>query len=342
MPKSLISVIIPVYNAEKTIERCVKSIVSHQASVEIICVDDGSADNSFQILNDLSKEDARLIVVHQTNSGAGEARNTGLKKAVGEYIMFCDADDCYAEDTIDLIAEDIKAYQQDYLVFHRKTVTLNGNTTYWGVGENVLKLECNWHEYLNTYMNQRSHGGVVGTKVFKRSIIEKNDIHFERFIFGEDIWFNLTYIRNAHSFVEDYRAYYIQYQTLGSICLRPYSNYIDLNMEYVEKFRAYFPQDYNHLRGYFANYYYGTLIWAITRIMDGVDAHGLSQKLSAVRNACFRRETSMYLGYLKEYGCLELASIKRCNDLLNKRYFKYLIRYYYLPKIKSAIVRIIR
>lgn len=50
MPQSLISVIIPVYNAEKTIERCVKSIVSHQASVEIICVDDGSADNSFQIL----------------------------------------------------------------------------------------------------------------------------------------------------------------------------------------------------------------------------------------------------------------------------------------------------
>ncbi len=127
MRDPLISVIIPVYQAEKTIERCVSSIVSHRAPIEIVCVDDGSKDQSLGILQSLARDNDCLNIFHQDNAGAAAARNKGLSVARGEYVMFCDADDAYFEDTIDLITEDIEKYQADYIVFGRQSTTLDNH-----------------------------------------------------------------------------------------------------------------------------------------------------------------------------------------------------------------------
>ena len=94
MTKDLISVIVPVYNGEKYIRPCVASIRGQSyEKLEIILVDDGSADNSLRICKDLAAEDPRILVVHQENRGLGPARNFGMEHASGEFIGFCDVDD---------------------------------------------------------------------------------------------------------------------------------------------------------------------------------------------------------------------------------------------------------
>ena len=92
MPK--ISVIVPVYNVEKYLARCLDSIINQTlADIEIICINDGSTDNSLEILNDYAKKDSRIKIIDQTNAGLSCARNAGMQIAQGEYIGFVDSDD---------------------------------------------------------------------------------------------------------------------------------------------------------------------------------------------------------------------------------------------------------
>ena len=93
-----VSIIVPVYNAEKTIERCIKSILKQTYNnIEIIIVNDGSTDNSLHICYELSKLDKRIIVIDTVNKGVSVARNIGIEKAKGDYIAFVDADDYVKE-----------------------------------------------------------------------------------------------------------------------------------------------------------------------------------------------------------------------------------------------------
>lgn len=92
--EKLISVIVPVYNSQKWLERCVNSILNQTySSLEIILVDDGSSDNSGKLCDYLSQKDHRIVVIHTINGGAARARNIGLDRATGEYIGFVDSDD---------------------------------------------------------------------------------------------------------------------------------------------------------------------------------------------------------------------------------------------------------
>ena len=89
-----VSIIVPVYNCESSIERCLRSILTQTyQDIEVIAVDDGSKDKSGKICDKLAKEDDRLIVIHQENSGVSKTRNKALKLATGKYIQFVDSDD---------------------------------------------------------------------------------------------------------------------------------------------------------------------------------------------------------------------------------------------------------
>ncbi|MBQ9271915.1 MAG: glycosyltransferase family 2 protein [Alphaproteobacteria bacterium] len=97
-----VSVIIPVYNAEKYLEQCIDSVLSQTLhNIEIICVDDGSTDDSLKMLNAYQKKDKRLLVISQKNQNAGAARNTGLKQAKGKYLIFLDADDFFEPEMLE-------------------------------------------------------------------------------------------------------------------------------------------------------------------------------------------------------------------------------------------------
>lgn len=103
-----VSIIIPVYNCERYLEQCIRSALCQKImGLEVICINDGSTDNSVQIIKHFQEKDSRIILLHQENQGAGAARNRGLKKARGKYVAFLDGDDYYLDpEALELMVEE--------------------------------------------------------------------------------------------------------------------------------------------------------------------------------------------------------------------------------------------
>lgn len=113
-----VSVIIPVFNAEKYIRQCLDSLLSQTLKeIEIICVDDGSTDGSYQILEEYARKDSRVLYQSQQNLYAGIARNAGLSRAIGEYILFLDADDFFAPSMLKELYFKAKEYAAQMVIF---------------------------------------------------------------------------------------------------------------------------------------------------------------------------------------------------------------------------------
>ena len=123
----LISVVIPVYNVERYIERCVTSVVNQTyRNLEIILVDDGSPDKCPELCDEWAKKDNRIKVIHKKNAGLGMARNTGIDNATGDYICFFDSDDYIELNTIYECVKRIQSGQPDIILFGSNTINNNG------------------------------------------------------------------------------------------------------------------------------------------------------------------------------------------------------------------------
>ncbi len=147
MPK--VSVIIPVYNAENYLKECLESVINQTLKdIEVICVDDGSTDNSYKILQEYEQKDKRIIVLKQKNKGAGAARNLGIELAQGEFIAFMDADDKYPNCKILKILYNITNSNNmqicggEFSEFTNNCDTPNQNKTIW------KEKECSLDGYL--------------------------------------------------------------------------------------------------------------------------------------------------------------------------------------------------
>jgi len=172
-----ISIIIPVYNTEKYIERCITSVLDQTyQNIEVICVDDGSTDRSGIILDELSKSDRRLLVTHKQNEGIAKARNLALESATGEYIGFVDSDD-YIEKT--MYSELVQAMEEScadiatcsYYMAHNSRIDIVRN------GKKVPEGIQDIREFLVYIYERDTYKGVAGylwTRLFRSSQI-KND-----------------------------------------------------------------------------------------------------------------------------------------------------------------------
>lgn len=192
----MVSIIIPAYNCEAYVDECVRSILNQkETSIEVIVVDDGSKDNTPQILDRLSEKDARVKVFHVANGGPSRARNIGLDHASGEWVMFVDADDRIDDDlfanlSLSQTAADIifwgfkKCMQDGTLSEVCKPVAFDCSVT-----------EENYFQQLTELLHSKQQFfGYSWNKVFKRSIIEKHNIRFEDGLsIREDEVFTLRY-----------------------------------------------------------------------------------------------------------------------------------------------------
>ena len=112
--EDLISVIVPIYNVEKYINRCIDSIIEQTyTNLEIILVDDGSTDNSGSICDEYAKKDNRIKVIHKENGGVSSARNVGLDTAIGQYITFVDSDDYIEKKYCEILLKTLKKQKAD-------------------------------------------------------------------------------------------------------------------------------------------------------------------------------------------------------------------------------------
>lgn len=128
MKKIIVSIIIPVYNAEKFIDQCLESVVNQTyTNIEIICINDGSVDNSLNSLKQWKKKDNRIIVINQKNSGPFISRNNGVKIAKGEYLLFLDSDDYLDTTTVEKLVNYRNKYQADIIKFKYQTFPIINN-----------------------------------------------------------------------------------------------------------------------------------------------------------------------------------------------------------------------
>ncbi|MBW7869137.1 MAG: glycosyltransferase [Brumimicrobium sp.] len=182
-----ISVIIPVYNAEKYLSRCIESIIDQTYSnYELLLINDGSKDNSGIVCDEYATKDQRIRVFHKTNGGVSTARNLGLEQALGEYVMFVDADDWIECDCLNVLYNTIQAENLDLLQFSFRTVSENGVIMQaYSAETSVLNL--------NGYIEKDVFLVCVGGTIIKKSIIEINRLRFQEDLkLGEDQLFILS------------------------------------------------------------------------------------------------------------------------------------------------------
>lgn len=188
---SLISVVVPVYRVERYLRSCLNSIIgqTHQ-NLEIILVDDGSPDQCGAICDEYAAKDKRIIVIHKENTGAGAARNIGLKRAKGKYISFLDADDMYRLDALAKAYARAVACDADIVIFGSKIIDQAGNYLYEKSlntdplpnGDIFSAKEVPGHLYQIT-------GCDPWNKLFRREFVLSRDIRFQTLRTANDLYF---------------------------------------------------------------------------------------------------------------------------------------------------------
>ena len=214
----------PVYNSEKYLHKSINSIIQQTyKNWELILVDDGSNDDSYKICCEFANDNVGIRVFQQPNLGSGPARNEGIKNITGEYVLFCDADDFYEIDALeifsdsifdknsDLIISNYREFNYDILgniqVFAKKRIDNEEISTQLEVRKTYWKL-CEMHMIHAPW-----------AKLYKASIIKKYDIKFENIRRCQDIVFNLRYYTHVKSISITNKITYNYLTPEGSIYL---------------------------------------------------------------------------------------------------------------------------
>lgn len=221
----MISIVVPVYNAEQKLPTTLKSILEQTfKDFELILVDDGSFDNSLELCNEYSKNDNRIIVVHTTNQGASMARNVGIDHSTEELITFIDSDDVVSPDYLQSLYQAYENAGHPDLVMQGLIQEWPDNTRIeFKLAENVFDLNgkdrIQFFEkvYLNDYSGPYC-------KLFKRSIIREHNLSFSsNIIYGEDFDFLLRYLQFTSEIATSSSLYYHYIMDEGTVSRKIYS-----------------------------------------------------------------------------------------------------------------------
>ena len=198
--KPIISIIIPIYNTEKYIVDCLKSVVNYGENIEVICIDDGSTDNSYKVCKKIEKMDERVRIIHQKNSGVSVARNRGIDEAKGKWLFFVDSDDIVLPEYYSAIVNIDK--DVDICLFDAE---LNDKNNCYESEYKINFKEQDKEMLISNMMTSQSFSEKAITslrspwaKVYNNSFIKNNNIRFiPKIKIGEDYLFNLTAISEA-------------------------------------------------------------------------------------------------------------------------------------------------
>ena len=194
MPSEIkVSVILPVCNVEEYLPTCLDSIVNQTLrEIEIICVNDGSADGSLGILREYAAKDERIVVIDQPNAGAGAARNNGLKVATGKYLSFLDSDDFFEPMMLEEAYQKCVRYDADFVVF-RSDAYNNDKKRYepcmWTIKNDLLP-DKRVFDYRDIKQNIfQAFNGWAWDKLYRHEFVEKNGLLFQEQRSTNDLYF---------------------------------------------------------------------------------------------------------------------------------------------------------
>ena len=188
-----ISVIMPVYNAEKYLEKCLRTVREQSLKdIEIICVNDGSTDSSLNILKKVAKEDQRVKIIDKKNSGAGDCRNAGMKIAKGKYLLFLDSDDFFAKRMCELAYERIEKDNADICFFGARRYNMQTKkyeNMPWVLRPELLPEHRPFEreDLGNKFFQMTS--GAPWSKLFRREFVQKHKLQFQNLKNANDLYF---------------------------------------------------------------------------------------------------------------------------------------------------------
>lgn len=279
----LISVIVPVYNVENFLDKCVKSIINQSyKNLQIILVDDGSTDKSGEICDKYSSKDNRITVIHKKNGGLSDARNKGIEVAIGEYISFVDSDDWIEQDLYETCMKHIG--NCDIVCFSMQLDYSNGVHKVKKIPRKIILDNDQGIRYLNSYKNIDVS---ACNKLFRRKLFDNIRFPYKKLCEDCYIMYKL-FLKAKNILILPYIGYHY-YKRVGSI-----SNSNKINMDYIYAYK----EQMNYFNSYLKKYsILGESSYAYANLaMFNYVIHNIGNKteIKAFRNEARKYSRSVY------------------------------------------------
>lgn len=236
MNNKKVSVIIPIFNSEKFLKKCIESVISQNyENIEILLINDGSTDNSLDICNYYKLHDKRIKIINKKNTGVSDCRNIGISISTGKYIIFVDSDDYIHPDYIEILVNSATTKCLNLCYPH----TIDDAPEYEKISKFAIT-KFNMHELLPMY--KKNIINPPWGKLYIRDIIIKNNIRFDASIsLGEDLLFNFNYLKYIdYVNVIDLKLYYYRKPNSNSLSGKYYSNMKKIQIKLLNSFHNFF------------------------------------------------------------------------------------------------------
>jgi glycosyltransferase involved in cell wall biosynthesis len=326
-----ISIIVPVYKAEKTLCRCVDSLLAQSFSdTEIILVNDGSPDGSLEICNRYAAQNpAKIKVVNQQNEGVSSARNAGISAAGGKYIMFCDSDDYVSNDWCKVHFEQAEKEPNAWVVSGYNCVfddsAKNTELVVNGAGVTVAPLE----DYYKALEAGISSNPV--NKIFRSDIMSENSICFPpKMQLGEDVIFTCAYLSCCSQIVFIHASHYFQMCAQGSLSRRFFKNLFEDNLKAHMARKPFISEAGRQI--YFRRFFYNCL----TMLDRTMSAENLSAKQEKIESCNKILKNAEFLEAIEKGQPCENAKFLK---LLKKGNYKKVLRF---KKIHALVAKLLK
>ncbi|WEL48464.1 glycosyltransferase [Enterococcus casseliflavus] len=251
-----LTIVVPIYNAAEHLTRCIDSITANTfRNFELLLINDGSTDNSLEILKEKEMEDSRIKVITKINEGVSKTRNLGIKEATGKFIMFIDNDDYIEKDYIQTFIDNCIKNDADLVIGGYKRVNKSK------IMFSDFPRDCDWGKYVIL---------APWAKIYNRQILIDNNILFLDYPIGEDVYFNLKVFSNTKKIVSiDYIGYnwYFNGNSISNTSQKGFNKDIDILFLLDKLIEAAHGQSDAYLKYFIKRYY----VWFL--LFSGRQAH---------------------------------------------------------------------
>lgn len=308
----LISIIIPVYNAEKYLERCLSSVVRQTyKDIEVIIINDGSKDKSRAIAENFAEKDERIKIINKENGGVSSARNTGLSAANGEFVTYIDADDYIAEDYLEVLYAEARSTGADIICCGCSWLVDGERIEEFNTSKSRRILEHKAEYWRDVFEEKEFYQRVVWGKIIKAELAKKYSFRTDM-KYGEDTYYMLDMLSSSpKTALIDYDGYYYVQTTDGAMGSAGEAN-PDMKMQHLLFYRFFFRQ-----REGLPEYEYAGTINCYARLIAGAVSVCLKQKTREAYNKyqetllSYANEVWPYKKHIQRYFKIRLAMYRR-------------------------------
>ena len=302
-----ISIVIPIYNAEDHLQRCVDSVLNQtEKNIEIILVDDGSKDNSIEICKNYLNQDKRVQLIHQENSGVSAARNRGIEQACGEYIGFIDSDDWIEPNMYECLLREANQASADIVICDARTVYEDGKIqadTITQLSGNQILQKSEFTPSLLLEMAGSAFRCIYKNHRYNDKLQKQKTILFPLGVkFSEDRIFNLYAFGQANKICYIKKAFYNRYMNEKSTVHRFHQDYFEAckkSMDGIEQAIRYAWEDNNELQKVYLSQFITGAIGAICNYYYKTSTLRAAERKKMVKGLC---EDSQLRNAIETYG----------------------------------------